>query len=97
MQFVTLLKFTPQGVAGVNQTTTRARQFISAAEANGVKVKELLWTQGHYDGLILFEAEDPEAAAVSMLNASSAGNVKTETMVAFDAAGMDRILNRTNS
>ena len=94
MRFATLVKFTPQGVAGVGETTKRAKEFTAAAEAAGVKIQDLLWTQGRYDGIILYEAADVETAAATMLKAASSGNVQTETMIAFDAAEMDKILAR---
>ena len=92
MRFVTLIKFTPTGVANIGGTTERAKEFSKNAEAAGVKIQELLWTQGEYDGVILFEAPDNETAAAMMLSASSKGNVQTSTMVAFDADTMDQVL-----
>ncbi len=92
MRFVTLVKFTPNGIAHLEGSTQRAKKFTEAAEAAGVKIHELLWTQGAYDGMILFDAPDVETAAATMLRASSDGNVQTETMVAFDAAGFDQVL-----
>lgn len=95
MQFVTLIKFTPQGVSKIKQSPARARKFQTQAAAAGVKVLSLLWTQGQYDGIIVFEADDVQSAAACMLNLAAQGNVTTETMVAFDAGGMEQVLGRT--
>ena len=92
MRFVTLIKFTPAGVLNIKDSTQRAKAFSDSAAAAGVKIQELLWTQGEYDGVILFEADSVETAAATMLRAASEGNVQTQTMVAFDAETMDRIL-----
>jgi uncharacterized protein with GYD domain len=97
MLFVTLIKFTPQGIANISGTTARAKDFIARTEATGVKVRELLWTQGGYDGVILFEAPDVETASATTLKLAADGNVETRTLVAFDAAGMDQILAKTGN
>jgi uncharacterized protein with GYD domain len=92
MRFVTLIRFTQQGVAKIGETTRRAHQFRERTESLGIKIHELLWTQGNHDGLILFEAADIETAAAAMLGLASQCNVQTETMVAFDSAAMERLL-----
>lgn len=92
MRFVTLVRFTAQGVANFKQTTKRAKDFLKSAKSAGVDVDELLWMQGRYDGLILFNAPDRETAAALMLNLASHGNVQTETLAAFDAKGMEKVL-----
>jgi len=95
MQFLTLIRFTAQGISKIEQSTARAKKFQAQAAAAGVKVHSLLWTQGRYDGIILFEAEDVESAAACMLDLAAKGNVQTETMVAFDAKGMEQVLAKT--
>ena len=92
MRFVTLIRFTPTGAANVHDSTQRAKKFIESAQSAGMKVQELLWTQGAYDGLVLFDAPDVETAAATMLGLASDGNVQTQTMVAFDAAAMDKVV-----
>jgi uncharacterized protein with GYD domain len=59
-----------------------------------VKVKELYWTMGAYDGFILFEAPDAQVASSLLLKLSSRGAVRTQTLQAFDAREMDAILKR---
>ena len=92
MRFVTLVKFTGQGVTHIGQTTDRAKAFLETAQAAGIQVREMLWTQGQYDGVLLFDAADVETAAAVTLRLASKGNVQSETLVAFDADGMDRVL-----
>ncbi len=94
MKFVTLIRFTSQGVANFTQTTKRAKEFMKHAKAAGVDITELLWTQGRYDGIITFDAPDRETAAAVILGLSAHGNVQTETMNAFDAKGMEKVLSR---
>lgn len=90
--FVSSIKFTPQGIKAVGETTKRAAAFKAAAKKMGVKVSEMLWTLGPYDGLAIFEAPDDETATALMLQIGSLGNVQTTTARAFSAAEMDKIL-----
>lgn len=92
MRFVTLIKFTSQGVSKFRDTTKRAKEFAKQAKSTGINIQQQLWTQGQFDGILVFEAVDPETAAATMLNLSAKGNVQTETMIAFDADGMEMVL-----
>jgi uncharacterized protein with GYD domain len=94
MKFVTLIRFTSQGVANFNQTTKRAKDFIKHAKASKVIISELLWTQGRYDGIISFDAPDRESAAALILGLAAHGNVQTETMPAFDMKEMEKVLSK---
>ncbi len=96
MNFVTLLKFTNQGLSGIGETTLRARKFQELASAVGVNVREMLWTQGRYDGIVVMDAPDAETASAAMLKLASDGYVETETLVAFDTEAMDRMLSKSS-
>lgn len=76
----------------VEQTTRRAAALKAAAKKFGIKVKDIYWTLGDDDGLLIFEAPDDETAAALMLLLNSQGNVQTSTTRAFTAAEMDQIL-----
>ena len=95
MNFVTLITFTNQGLAGIGETTLRARKFQELAASAGINIREMLWTQGRYDGIVVFDAPDAESASAAMLHLSSDGYVHTETLVAFDTDGMDRVIAKT--
>ena len=90
--YISLLNFTDQGIRNVKQTTQRAEAFRATAEKMGVKVKEIYWTLGRYDAVADIEAQDDEAVTRLMLSLGSLGNVRTETLRAFSAQEMDRIL-----
>ena len=90
--FVSTFKFTEQGVKAVGKTTRRAASFKAAAKKLGVKVSEVFWTLGAYDGLVIFDAPDDETATALMLLLGSQGNVQTTTTRAFAAAEMDKVL-----
>jgi inorganic pyrophosphatase len=58
----------------------------------GVKVTDVFWTLGVFDGLLLFEAADDETATAFLLHVGALGNVHTQTARAFNAAEMEKIL-----
>lgn len=92
MKFAALITFTEQGIRNVGQTTTRAVEFIEQAKERGAEVSQLLWLSGRFDGLMIFDAPDPETAAAVMLMLAKNGNVKTETLAAFDSVRMNEVL-----
>ena len=92
--YVTLYRFTEQGAKTINDTVTRARQAIAAAEKAGGKVTVLLWTQGQYDLVGIGEWASEEAAMAFSMSVSKLGNVRTETLRAFNAEEMERILKK---
>ncbi|MBH5370366.1 GYD domain-containing protein [Bradyrhizobium glycinis] len=92
--YVVLGNFTDQGVRNVKDSPKRAEAFKEMAKTFGVTVKEIVWTQGRYDVVTVIEAPD-EAAAMSLsLSLSALGNVRTETLRAFSAADMTKIVGK---
>lgn len=92
--YVVLANFTDQGVRSVKDSPKRADAFKEMAKTFGVTVKEIVWTQGRYDVVTVLEAPD-EAAAMSLsLSLSALGNVRTETLRAFSAADMTKIVGK---
>ena len=90
--FISTVKFTDQGIKAVGQSTKRAAGLKSAAKKLGIKVTNIYWTLGAYDGLIIFDAPDDETATALLLQIGSQGNVQTTTTRAFTAAEMDKVL-----
>src|SRR5438874_1355172 len=90
--FLSTIKFTEQGIKGIKETTKRAASVKAAAKKMGVKVTNIFWTLGSYDGLLIFEAPDDETATALTLHLGSMGNLQTTTARAFTAAEMDGIL-----
>jgi uncharacterized protein with GYD domain len=58
----------------------------------GVKVTGMYWTLGAFDGVIVCEAPDGEAATAALLQLGSLGNLRTQTARVFDAAEVQKIL-----
>jgi uncharacterized protein with GYD domain len=92
--FITTVHFTEQGIKAVRDTCNRAAAFRAAAEKMGIKVTGIYWTLGAFDGVIVCEAPDEETATGALLHLGSLGNIRTQTVRAYDAAEMQTILGR---
>jgi len=92
--FITAMNYTEQGIKGVKDTTKRAAAAKTAAKKMGVKIQNIYWTLGKYDGLMILEAPDAETATGFLLQLSTLGNVKTTTTRAFTAAEMETVLSK---
>jgi uncharacterized protein with GYD domain len=90
--YIGLVKLTEQGMRNVKQTTQRAKTFREMAELAGLKVRELLWTMGRYDLVLVVDAPDDKTMSRVALRLGMLGNAKTETLKAFSAQDMDEIL-----
>ena len=89
--FVSLVNFTDQGIRNVKDSPKRAEAIKATAKKLGVTVKEIYWTVGRYDVVVVMEGDD-EAVTSTLLKIGSLGNVRSETLRAFSAADMGRIL-----
>src|SRR6516164_3061184 len=92
--YVVLAKFTEQGVRNAKDSPKRADAFKELAKTFGVTVKDIVWTQGRYDIVTLIEAPDESSAMTLNLSLAALGNVRTETMRAFSAAEMAKIVGK---
>src|SRR2546425_6767616 len=92
--YVSLFSFTEQGVKNFRQSPARAMTFMAAAKKAGLKVRDLFWTMGECDGVLVFEAPNDEAATGLVLSLSSLGNVRTRTMRAFSVADMGALVDK---
>jgi uncharacterized protein with GYD domain len=90
--FISTVRFTEQGIKNLKDTCARANAFKSAAKRIGARVRDIYWTLGAFDGLIVFDAPDEETATAAMLYLGSLGNVRTRTARAYRAADMEGIL-----
>jgi uncharacterized protein with GYD domain len=84
--YLALINFTQQGLQNIHDSPHRAAAFKTAAKKAGVKIREVYWTLGAYDGVIVFEAKTEETATGLMLGLAALGNVHVQTLRAFNAA-----------
>jgi uncharacterized protein with GYD domain len=90
--YVLLSNFTDQGIKSIKDTEKRAEAFKAKARERGVKVHQLLWTLGQHDVVAIAEADDDTSATALALSLASLGNIRTQTLRAFDSADMQKIL-----
>ena len=90
--YVTLYNFTDQGLKTIKDTVKRTEAATKAAAEMGMKVKEVVWTQGQYDLIVISEASDDVKANAFALNTLKMGNVRGQTLRAYTAAEMTKIL-----
>lgn len=92
VRYIILLNFTDQGIRKVKQTVERAKAFRAMAGKLGVNLKDLYWTQGPYDLVATMEVPNEAAGMSLLLKLGSLGKVRSQTLRAFSADEMGRIL-----
>ena len=92
--YLSLWNFSDQGIRAVKDTTKRAGIMKEMAQKAGVTVKDIYWTLGTYDGVVLFEAQNEEAVAALGLALGALGNVRTQTVRAFTVDEMNGVLGK---
>jgi uncharacterized protein with GYD domain len=95
--YITVGNFTDQGIRGVRDTTKRAAAVREAARKAGVTMKEIYWTMGQFDVIVIFEAPDDASMSVVSLAIGAAGNVRGQTLRAYSREEMDVILRKMPS
>jgi uncharacterized protein with GYD domain len=90
--YIWLINWTDQGIRNVMETTKRANSFKEMAAKMGVNIKEILWTMGRYDLVLVIDAPNDETISRLALGLGMGGNVKTETLKAFSTQAMEQIL-----
>ena len=90
--YVVLATFTDQGVKNAKESPKRAEAFKQLAKTFEATVKDIFWTQGRYDIVIIIEAPDELSATALDLSLSSLGNIRTESLRAFSSTDMLKIV-----
>jgi len=90
--YIVLINFTDQGIRNVKQSPDRAKAATAAAEKLGIKVKDIYWTLGQYDAVLIAEAPNDEAVTAWALGTGALGNIRTQTMRAYTADEASEIL-----
>lgn len=92
--YIVLGNFTDQGIRNIKETGKRVEAVRSAAGKLGITVKEVYWTLGQFDAVLIVDAPDQAAVTALGLSIGAAGNVRTQTLRAFTAEEMGGILGR---
>jgi uncharacterized protein with GYD domain len=93
-RFVVLMDWTEQGIKTARESPERARQAKEAFKAKGVELEHVWWTLGSHDLVAVVSAPDGLDLAAVLLTLGGAGNLRTTTLRAFDAAEFGAVLSR---
>lgn len=94
--YVSLINWTEQGIKDFRDTTERAEAFSKSVQNAGGRVREIIWTVGEYDLVCVADFPDEETGVAALLKVGSLGNIRSNTLRAFDADEMADIISRTN-
>jgi uncharacterized protein with GYD domain len=92
--YVVLMNWSDQGIRTARETVQRRERADALAEKHGGRIEQVYWTVGPYDIVTILEAPDDESATAMMLELSSAGNLRTTTLRAYDHEEMSGIVQR---
>jgi uncharacterized protein with GYD domain len=92
--FIMLGHFSDQGIRDVKDTTKRVETVKATAKKLGITVKEVYWTLGQYDTVLIADAPDEATMTTFGLTVGAHGNVRTQTLRAFSAEEMGRIIGK---
>ena len=90
--YVSLIKYTPQGITNIKDSPDRVDAAAKAIEDVGGKMHTYVVTMGAYDGVAIMEFPDDETAATVALGGALQGNARLETMRAFSPEEFRQIL-----
>jgi len=81
--YIVLANWTDQGIRNFQDSQKRAADFAGLVRSMGGTVKDIYWTIGPYDIVVVVEAPDDETVTAAALKVSGLGNVRTTTLRAF--------------
>jgi uncharacterized protein with GYD domain len=92
--FITLAHWSDQGIRAATESPKRADAFKALVKKAGGNVREFFWTLGSYDMVAVIEAPDAETITAISLSVGKLGNVRTQTLRAFNEAEMGAIVKK---
>ena len=92
--YITLFKFTDQGIKDIKNTPSRIEDNIKSAEAVGCKVIGVYAVMGKYDFVAISEAPNDEAHMALALVIGARGDVRSTTLKAFTKEEFGGIINK---
>jgi uncharacterized protein with GYD domain len=92
--YVTLMRWTSQGVAGLPAWRERVEEGQRVIEDAGGQLVGVYVTLGRYDVVEIFEAPDDDTAAEILMKLQRHGAEHTETLRAFTREEAEEIIRR---
>ncbi|MGH7507941.1 MAG: GYD domain-containing protein [Gemmatimonadales bacterium] len=90
--YISLLRYTQQGIANIKQGPSRLDAARQAYKKAGGELKAFYLTIGQYDAVAIADLPDDMALAKMALALGAQGNVRTETMRAFNETEFRKIV-----
>ena len=90
--YISLLKWTEQGIRDIKQGPQRLEAAKQAFSAAGGQLKQFYVVMGEYDAVVVGEFPNDEACISTALAIASRGAVRTTTLKAFTEEEYRRIL-----
>jgi uncharacterized protein with GYD domain len=84
--YIALITYTDKGVQSIKELPKRIEKARELMGQTGVRMTSVHLTMGRYDAVSVFEAPDDATVAKALLTIAGQGNVRTETLRAFDEA-----------
>jgi uncharacterized protein with GYD domain len=92
--FVTLYKFTDQGIRNIKESPQRLNAGMKAFEARGGKILGAYYTLGEFDLVVIGEIADEQAGVANALAQASLGNVRSTTLRGYTATEFTEIIKK---
>jgi uncharacterized protein with GYD domain len=92
--YVSLVKFTAQGVKAINDMPKLMKTTVERVEAIGGKLIAAYVVMGDYDMVSIWQTPSDEAAMTRLLEIGAAGYVRTSTLKAFTWEEFGEILEK---
>lgn len=89
--YVTLYRYTDEGIKGIKSAAEIAESWQAEAQKRGITVHALYWLQGQYDAVTIIESESADAVNGLVLAIGAQGALRTETMGAMSLADIQRL------
>src|SRR5215468_4936509 len=90
--YISLLTFTQQGIENIAAQGARIDAIRQAYRAAGGELIGYYATMGRYDGVAIYRMPDDAAAAAFILATNARGNVRSETLSAFEEEEYRKII-----
>lgn len=89
--FITLASWTEQGIKDVKQSGARYDAFKALVASKGGAVHSMYMTMGPCDMIVTYDLPSDESAAEVALKLGAGGNIRTQTLKAFDEDAYRRL------
>ena len=92
--YISMINYTDQGIRNMKDASQRVAAAKGAFKAAGGELTHFFLTMGRYDAIAISELPNVGAAATLSLAIGSQGNIRTETMRAFNEDEMQSIIGK---